>query len=153
MGTYPVVVHEVALPPGACLSLLCGACRLGAGQPPPFAVLFKDVGPRLQDWVEALRTMVVGSTSAPTLDKEQLSGEMWLFLQVCEDGGARGSPCASGDSATRGALSPSDTFWVRCSLSNYGAGISHSVGGDISPPLVETQSKQGCVSYGSDLTA
>ncbi|XP_064020971.1 serine protease 56 [Pogoniulus pusillus] len=55
--------------------------KLGAGQPPPFAVLFKDVGPRLQDWVEALRTMVVGSTSAPTLDKEQLSGEMWLFLQ------------------------------------------------------------------------
>ncbi|NXX42485.1 PRS56 protease, partial [Tricholaema leucomelas] len=67
---------------GACLSLLCGACRLEDGQPPPFAVLFKDVGPRLQDWVEALRTMVVGSTSAPTLDKEQLSGEMWLFLQV-----------------------------------------------------------------------
>ncbi|XP_054022769.1 serine protease 56 isoform X2 [Dryobates pubescens] len=55
--------------------------KWGAGQPPPFAVLFKDVGPQLQDWVEALRTMVVGSTSAPTLDKRQLSREMWLFLQ------------------------------------------------------------------------
>ncbi|XP_054242140.1 serine protease 56 [Indicator indicator] len=59
--------------------------KWGAGQPPPFAVLFKDVGPRLQDWVEALRTMVVGSTSAPTLDNRQLSGEMCLFLQQGEE--------------------------------------------------------------------
>ncbi|NXG48454.1 PRS56 protease, partial [Psilopogon haemacephalus] len=83
VGTsFLVAWVQMALPPGACLSMLCGACRWGAGQPPPFAVLFKDVGPQLQDWVEALRTMVLGSTSAPTLDKGQLSGETWLFLQV-----------------------------------------------------------------------
>ncbi|NWH71391.1 PRS56 protease, partial [Piaya cayana] len=51
------------------------ACRQGARQPPPFAGLFRTVGPQLQDWVEALRTMMEGSPSAPTLDRGQLPGE------------------------------------------------------------------------------
>ncbi|XP_054062532.1 serine protease 56 [Rissa tridactyla] len=55
--------------------------RRGAGWPPPFAGIFGTVGPRLQDWVEALRAMAGGSPLAPTLDSGQLSGETWLFLQ------------------------------------------------------------------------
>ncbi|KAM9279248.1 serine protease 56 [Morus bassanus] len=55
--------------------------RQGAGRPPPFAGLFGTMGPRLQDWVEALRAMAGGSPPAPTLDGGQLPGEMWLFLQ------------------------------------------------------------------------
>ncbi|NWH57581.1 PRS56 protease, partial [Geococcyx californianus] len=51
------------------------ACRWGAGQPPPFAGLFTVVGPQLQDWVEALRTMMGGSPLAPTPDRVQLPGE------------------------------------------------------------------------------
>ncbi|NXS61943.1 PRS56 protease, partial [Brachypteracias leptosomus] len=50
----------------------CCACRQGAGQTPPFAGLFGAVGPQLQDWVEALRTMAAGTPPAPTLDGEQL---------------------------------------------------------------------------------
>ncbi|NXH22973.1 PRS56 protease, partial [Bucco capensis] len=41
--------------------------RWGSGQPPPFARLFRAVGPRLQDWVEVLRTMAGGSPPASTL--------------------------------------------------------------------------------------
>ncbi|NXP21149.1 PRS56 protease, partial [Scytalopus superciliaris] len=49
---------------------------------PPFAELFGAVGPQLQDWVEALRAMARGSPLVPTMDREQLSGETQLFLQV-----------------------------------------------------------------------
>ncbi|NXS28201.1 PRS56 protease, partial [Pomatostomus ruficeps] len=49
---------------------------------PSFAELFGAVGPQLQDWVEALRTMARGSHLVPTRDREQLPGEMQLFLQV-----------------------------------------------------------------------
>lgn len=86
---------------GTCLSLPCCACRRGAGGLPPFAGLFRTVGPRLQDWVEALRAIVGGSPPAPTVDRGQLPGETWLFLQVCGEGWAGGSPCPSDDSATR----------------------------------------------------
>ncbi|XP_075617970.1 serine protease 56 [Balearica regulorum gibbericeps] len=55
--------------------------RWGARLLPPFAGLFRAVGPRLQDWVEALRAMAGGSPPAPNLDGGQLPGEMWLFLQ------------------------------------------------------------------------
>ncbi|XP_029885054.1 serine protease 56 isoform X2 [Aquila chrysaetos chrysaetos] len=55
--------------------------RRGAGQAPHFAGLFRAVGPRLQDWVEALRAMAGGSPPAPTPDGGQLPGETWLFLQ------------------------------------------------------------------------
>ncbi|KAM6414157.1 serine protease 56 [Rhynochetos jubatus] len=55
--------------------------RWGAGRPPPFAGLFGAVGPRLQDWVEALRAMAGGSSPAATPDGGQLPGETWLFLQ------------------------------------------------------------------------
>ncbi|KAF1517658.1 Serine protease 56, partial [Eudyptula minor] len=70
------------VPPGPCLSLPCCACRQGAGWPPPFSGLFEAVGPRLQDWVEALRDMAEGNPPAPTPDGGQLPGETWLFLQV-----------------------------------------------------------------------
>ncbi|CAM9330117.1 unnamed protein product [Bubo scandiacus] len=56
--------------------------RWGAGWPPPFAGLFGAVGPRLQDWVEALRAMAGGSPLAPTPDGGHLPRETWLFLQV-----------------------------------------------------------------------
>ncbi|XP_075365189.1 serine protease 56 [Mycteria americana] len=59
--------------------------RWGAGRPPAFAGLFGAVGPRLQDWVEALRAMGGGSPPAPTLDGGQLPGETWLFLQQGEE--------------------------------------------------------------------
>ncbi|NXK17326.1 PRS56 protease, partial [Arenaria interpres] len=49
--------------------------RQGAGGPPPFAGLFRTVGPQLQDWVEALKAMAGGSPPAPTLDRGQLPGE------------------------------------------------------------------------------
>ncbi|XP_074889316.1 serine protease 56 isoform X2 [Buteo buteo] len=62
-----------------------GPSRRGAGQPPPFAGLFRAVGPRLQDWVEALRAMVGGSPPAPTPDGGHLPGETWLFLQQGEE--------------------------------------------------------------------
>ncbi|NXI03941.1 PRS56 protease, partial [Pachycephala philippinensis] len=58
------------------------ASRRGGRQLPPFAELFGAVGPQLQDWVEALRTMAGGSHLVPTWDKEQLTGETQLFLQV-----------------------------------------------------------------------
>ncbi|NXD63590.1 PRS56 protease, partial [Eolophus roseicapillus] len=80
-------LREVALPRGwvplgTCLSSPHCACRQGAGWPPPFAGLFGAVGPRLQDWVEALRAMEGGSPLAPVLDAGQLPRETWLFLQV-----------------------------------------------------------------------
>ncbi|KAF1449633.1 Serine protease 56, partial [Spheniscus demersus] len=56
------------VPPGPCLSSPCCACRQGAGWPPPFSGLFGAVGPRLQDWVEALRDMTEGNPPAPTPD-------------------------------------------------------------------------------------
>ncbi|KAM6388952.1 serine protease 56 [Pluvialis apricaria] len=59
--------------------------RRGAGGPPPFTGLFRTVGPRLQDWVEALRAMVGGSPPAPAVDGGQLPGETWLFLQQGEE--------------------------------------------------------------------
>ncbi|KAM9615802.1 serine protease 56 isoform 3-T3 [Morphnus guianensis] len=59
--------------------------RRGAGQLPPFAGLFRAVGPRLQDWVEALRAMAGGSPPAPTPDGGLLPGETWLFLQQGEE--------------------------------------------------------------------
>lgn len=80
------------LPPGACLSCPRCACRRGAGQPPPFAGLFGAVGPRLQDWVQALRAMDGGSPPAPTPDGQQLPGETWLFLQVFGEGWDGGNP-------------------------------------------------------------
>ncbi|NWU76717.1 PRS56 protease, partial [Onychorhynchus coronatus] len=58
------------------------ACRWGARRLPPFADLFGAVGPQLQDWVEVLRAMAGGSPLVPTMDREQLPGEMQLFLQV-----------------------------------------------------------------------
>ncbi|NWZ92901.1 PRS56 protease, partial [Nesospiza acunhae] len=62
-------------------SLHC-ASRWGGRQLPPFAELFGVVGPQLQDWVEALRTVAGDSHLVTTWDREQLSGEMQLFLQV-----------------------------------------------------------------------
>ncbi|XP_039930347.1 serine protease 56 [Hirundo rustica] len=46
-----------------------------------FAELFGVVGPQLQDWVEALRTMAGDSHLVTTQDREQLPGESQLFLQ------------------------------------------------------------------------
>ncbi|NXT84705.1 PRS56 protease, partial [Zapornia atra] len=60
------------VPPGTCLSLPRCACR----RPPPFAGLFRAVGPRLQDWVEALRAMAGDSPPAPNPDGGQLPGEI-----------------------------------------------------------------------------
>ncbi|XP_075273471.1 serine protease 56 [Opisthocomus hoazin] len=59
--------------------------RQGAGGLPPFAELFGAVGPRLQDWAEALRAMAGGSPPAPSPDRAQPLGEMWLFLQQGEE--------------------------------------------------------------------
>ncbi|XP_074954428.1 serine protease 56 [Phalacrocorax aristotelis] len=59
--------------------------RWEARQPPPFAELFRAMGPQLQDWVEALRAMAGGSRPAPTLDRGQLPRETWLFLQQGEE--------------------------------------------------------------------
>ncbi|NXA51159.1 PRS56 protease, partial [Nothocercus julius] len=53
----------------------------GTRRSPPFAGLFGSVGPQLQDWVEALRAMAGGSSSAPTSDGEKLPRETWLFLK------------------------------------------------------------------------
>lgn len=89
------------MPPGTCPELAHCACRQGTGRSPHFAGLFGAVGPRLQDWVEALRAMAGGSFPAPTPDEEQLPRETWLFLQVFGEGWAQGRPYSSGDSATR----------------------------------------------------
>ncbi|KAM6258744.1 serine protease 56 [Spheniscus humboldti] len=59
--------------------------RQGAGWPPPFSGLFGAMGPRLQDWVEALRDMTEGNPPAPTPDGGQLPEETWLFLQQGEE--------------------------------------------------------------------
>ncbi|OWK58048.1 Serine protease 56 [Lonchura striata] len=55
--------------------------RLGDRRLPSFAELFGVVGPQLQDWVEALRTVAEGSHLATTQDREQLSREIQFFLQ------------------------------------------------------------------------
>ncbi|XP_059335592.1 serine protease 56 [Ammospiza nelsoni] len=55
--------------------------RWGGRRLPPFAELFGVVGPQLQDWVEALKTVAGGSHLVTARDREQLSGEMQLFLQ------------------------------------------------------------------------
>ncbi|KAM7044040.1 serine protease 56 isoform 1-T1 [Acridotheres tristis] len=55
--------------------------RWGGRQLPPFAELFGVVGPQLQDWVEALRTVAGGGHLVTTQEREQLPGEMQLFLQ------------------------------------------------------------------------
>ncbi|NXM64488.1 PRS56 protease, partial [Illadopsis cleaveri] len=59
---------------------------VGPQRPPrrwgAFAELFGVVGPQLQDWVEALRTMAGSSHLVTTQDREQLPGETQLFLQV-----------------------------------------------------------------------
>ncbi|TRZ23063.1 hypothetical protein HGM15179_004102 [Zosterops borbonicus] len=58
---------------------------VGPQRPPrrwgAFAELFGVVGPQLQDWVEALRTMAGDSHLVTTQDREQLPGETQLFLQ------------------------------------------------------------------------
>ncbi|NXL36959.1 PRS56 protease, partial [Glaucidium brasilianum] len=81
-GMCEVTLPRGRLPLGTCLILPHCVCRWGAGWPPPFAGLFGAVGPRLQDWVEALRAMAGGSPLAPTPDGGQLPREMWIFLQV-----------------------------------------------------------------------
>ncbi|NWS09536.1 PRS56 protease, partial [Motacilla alba] len=68
--------HPTAVGPQRPLS------RWGGRRLPPFAELFGVVGPQLQDWVEALRTVAGDSPLVTTQDREQLSGEMQLFLQV-----------------------------------------------------------------------
>ncbi|NWZ13555.1 PRS56 protease, partial [Agelaius phoeniceus] len=89
----PVPAATRALPQGdqvACRGWHCPpslssphwASRWGSRQLPPFADLFGVVGPQLQDWVEALRTVAGGSHLVTARDREQLSGEMQLFLQV-----------------------------------------------------------------------
>ncbi|NXT00696.1 PRS56 protease, partial [Jacana jacana] len=60
--------------------------RQGAGALPPFAGLFRTVGPQLQDWVKALKSMEGSSPLAPTLGRGQLPEETWLFLQVFGEG-------------------------------------------------------------------
>ncbi|NXP03660.1 PRS56 protease, partial [Thinocorus orbignyianus] len=72
---WRVALSRGWVPLGACLSLPCCACRWGAGGVPPFAELFRTVGPRLQDWVEALQAMEGISPPAPTLGGGQLPGE------------------------------------------------------------------------------
>ncbi|NXC96392.1 PRS56 protease, partial [Certhia familiaris] len=74
--------RTISLPlcPQSCTPMLrpwWGGRRL-----PPFAELFGVVGPQLQDWVEALRTMAGGSHLVTTQDREKLPGETQLFLQV-----------------------------------------------------------------------
>lgn len=83
---------EVAVPrgwvaPGTHLSSPCCACR----QLPTFREFFGSVGPRLQDWVQALRATAGGSAQAPTPDGEQLPEETWLFLQVLGEKWAEGN--------------------------------------------------------------
>ncbi|XP_009074710.1 PREDICTED: serine protease 56, partial [Acanthisitta chloris] len=59
-----------------------GPQRPPTRQFPPFSELFGAVGPQLQDWVEALKAMAEDRPLVPTLGREQLLGEMQLFLQV-----------------------------------------------------------------------
>ncbi|NXE83205.1 PRS56 protease, partial [Cochlearius cochlearius] len=73
-----VALPRGRVPPGACLSLPCCACRQGAGGPPPFARLFGAMGPQLQDWVEALRTMAGGSP--PSMGAPSLMSPLHLLL-------------------------------------------------------------------------
>ncbi|OXB82423.1 UNVERIFIED_CONTAM: hypothetical protein H355_000681 [Colinus virginianus] len=56
-----------------------GPLRPPRRQLPTFREFFGSVGPRLQDWMQALRAL------APTADGEQLPEEMWLFLQQGEE--------------------------------------------------------------------
>ncbi|XP_072200468.1 serine protease 56 isoform X2 [Excalfactoria chinensis] len=62
-----------------------GPLRPPHRQLPTFREFFGSVGPRLQDWVQALRATAGGSTQVPTPDKELLPGETWLFLQQGEE--------------------------------------------------------------------
>ncbi|XP_042734037.1 serine protease 56 isoform X2 [Lagopus leucura] len=62
-----------------------GPLRPTHRQLPTFREFFGSVGPRLQDWVQALRATVGGSTLTPTPDGEQLPEETWLFLQQGEE--------------------------------------------------------------------
>ncbi|OXB62093.1 hypothetical protein ASZ78_010498 [Callipepla squamata] len=62
-----------------------GTLRPPHRQLPTFREFFGSVGPRLQDWVQALRATAGGSALAPTADGEQLPEEMWLFLQQGEE--------------------------------------------------------------------
>ncbi|XP_065604128.1 serine protease 56 [Cyrtonyx montezumae] len=62
-----------------------GPLRPPRRQLPTFREVFGSVGPRLQDWVRALRATAGGSALAPTADGEQLPEEMWLFLQQGEE--------------------------------------------------------------------
>ncbi|XP_021249314.1 LOW QUALITY PROTEIN: serine protease 56 [Numida meleagris] len=68
-----------------------GPLRPPRRQLPTFREFFGSVGPRLQDWVQALRATAGGSPLAPTPDGEQLHEEMWLFLQVFRKKWAKGS--------------------------------------------------------------
>ncbi|XP_032302545.1 serine protease 56 isoform X1 [Coturnix japonica] len=62
-----------------------GPTRPPHRQLPTFREIFGSVGPRLQDWVQALRTTAGGSTQVPTPDREQFPEETWLFLQQGEE--------------------------------------------------------------------
>ncbi|POI34148.1 hypothetical protein CIB84_002102 [Bambusicola thoracicus] len=62
-----------------------GPLRPPHRQLPTFREFFGSVGPRLQDWVQALSATAGGSTQAPTPDGEQLPEETWLFLQQGEE--------------------------------------------------------------------
>uniref|UniRef100_A0A8V0Z3H5 Serine protease 56 n=1 Tax=Gallus gallus TaxID=9031 RepID=A0A8V0Z3H5_CHICK len=62
-----------------------GPLRPPHRQLPTFREFFGSVGPRLQDWVQALRATAGGSAQAPTPDGEQLPEETWLFLQQGEE--------------------------------------------------------------------
>lgn len=77
-GACEVAVPRGWVAPGTHLSSPSCACR----QLPTFREFFGSVGPQLQDWVQALRATVGGSTLTPTPDGEQLPEETWLFLQV-----------------------------------------------------------------------
>ncbi|XP_046754784.1 serine protease 56 isoform X1 [Gallus gallus] len=68
-----------------------GPLRPPHRQLPTFREFFGSVGPRLQDWVQALRATAGGSAQAPTPDGEQLPEETWLFLQVLGEKWAEGN--------------------------------------------------------------
>ncbi|XP_031459588.1 serine protease 56-like [Phasianus colchicus] len=62
-----------------------GPLRPTHRQLPTFREFFGTMGPRLQDWVQALRATGEGSTLAPTPEGEQLPEVTWLFLQQGEE--------------------------------------------------------------------
>ncbi|NWT76163.1 PRS56 protease, partial [Prunella himalayana] len=67
LGVMPGLGCKRGTPFLACATSPHCASRWGGRQLPPFAELFGVVGPQLQDWVEALRTLlpVVGSSMVP----------------------------------------------------------------------------------------